>query len=63
MYLSSSNSDGNTKQIGHALIGACCVVYVGFSVSHTLGSMYTLALVKPRTRFPKHGTSTKRIVL
>ena len=37
-YLSNPNSHGNTKQIGHALIGAYCVVYVGFSVSHTLGS-------------------------
>ena len=62
-YLSDPNSHENTKQIGHALIGAYCVVYVGFSVSRMPGSTLAPPLAKPRTRYPKRGTNTKRIVV
>ena len=39
-YLSQPDGHDNTKQIGRALIGAFCIVYVGFSVSQMLVATY-----------------------
>ena len=39
-YLSQPDGHDNTKQIGRALIGAFCIVYVGFSVSRLLFDTY-----------------------
>ena len=62
-YLSNPNSHDNTKQIGRALIGAYCVVYVGFSVSHVLDFTHISAFAKPGARSPKRGTNTKHIAV
>ena len=50
-YLSNAGSHGDSNQIGRALIGAYCIVYVGFSVSDSLGSTPALALLNLRQDF------------
>ena len=60
MYLSTSNQDTFTKQLGHGLIGAYCIVYVGLSVSQMPQlSFLLLPSTKALQRYRKHGTNIR----